>query len=291
MARANSRDDHERDRTPLGVSCENAHDHRGGAVTRSGRPGHIVLAVAIVIMIAADLFVVHARHVTAKPVTINQALERFRSHLHTASPAPSTVETGALPRPGVYTYATTGTEKIDLPGGSRMFPGTTTITVESSGCGVTEEWAPTSEHSESRQLCADAGTVRLASFTSRVAFFGFGNTETYRCGTDAVVYLTHHATGPKSSFRCTSGDSTAAETVTPKGIVRLRIGRRTVRTVRLSVRAALSGANAGTSDQNLWFTTGRGVLVRTAVHTDARQRGVDYHADYTLRLNDLHPQR
>src|SRR5438128_2612798 len=85
-------------------------------------------------------------------------------------------------------HCTTGEERVAVPGGNRSLPKTTTITVEANGCGESEEWDASTQHSETRTLCVQGDEVRLAGFESKVSFFGFGSDDTYACGTDAVVY-------------------------------------------------------------------------------------------------------
>ncbi|MBV9485196.1 MAG: hypothetical protein JO246_03995, partial [Frankiaceae bacterium] len=107
------------------------------------------LLLGIVAVAGLGAVVTIARHNTAKPVTVGQAIQRFRAH--TEAP----IDTSALPPPGVYSFRTSGDEEVGLPGGHRDLPNTTTITVAATGCGESEEWAASTQHSESRVLCAD----------------------------------------------------------------------------------------------------------------------------------------
>jgi hypothetical protein len=191
----------------------------------------------------------------------------------------------------VYSYATTGGEHIDAPGGNRPFPATTNITVETNGCGVTEKWDASTQHSETRQLCLHHGDVRLASFATTVKYLGFGSTNSYTCGSDAIVFSPDGKLGQASTVRCTSKDSTADLTVTPVRFQPLEVDGTSVRTLKVTVTSVLSGANQGHSSQQLWFTTDDSVLVKNTGTVDAKQGGVDYHEQYGLMLNHLTPSR
>lgn len=311
-------------------------------------------------MLVADVATIYVRHNDAKPVTVHDALNKYRSDVHhsptpaptpthipsdrtpqpvgptpsptatditttgpglptqppkhpvaprpssspapttthrthpTRAPSPSPTPTAAplsLPPPGVYAYSTTGSESIGVPGGSRSYPKTSTITVENAGCGVTEDWQPNNQHSETRQLCLHNGAVRLAGFSTRVAFFGVGSTETYSCGPDAIVYAPTMTLGKSTTFSCSSSDSTAKQTVTPVGFTHLTVDGTSVRVLHVTVASALSGANEGTSLQQLWLSTNHSVLVKNTGRIDATQGGVSYHERYSLDLQHLTPQQ
>jgi hypothetical protein len=316
----------------------------------------MTFGVAVVIVLIADGATLYVRHNDAKPVSVNDAVAKYRSDTHrTPTPAPSpTRDTAApkpptptptptsvatttvpvapppgttppttatrspsgasspshrshptqqptatptptaspltLPPPGVYSYTTTGSESIGVPGGSRSYPKTSTITVENAGCGVKEDWQPNNQHSETKRLCLHHGVVRLAGFSTRVAFFGVGSTQTYTCGRDAVVYSPDMAVGQSSTFSCSSTDSTARQTVTPRGFTRLTVNGTSVRVLHVTVASMLTGANHGTSQQELWLSTDHSVLVKNTGRIDATQRGVNYHERYTLQLQHLTPQ-
>jgi hypothetical protein len=191
----------------------------------------------------------------------------------------------------VYTYRTHGQERAAIPGGSRNLPDTTTITVEPAECGESEEWDASTEHSESRTLCVTGDSIRLASFTSRIAFYGFGNTDTYTCGTDAVVYSPDAEPGTATTFSCHGDNGTATETLTEVGYQHLTVGGTRVETLHVHVDATLTGDNKGHSSQDLWVTTDNSVLVRTKVSTDATGSGVHYTSAYRLDLTNLTPKR
>jgi hypothetical protein len=315
------------------------------------RSTKVGLLIGVIVVLSIDGVVAFARHNTAKPVSVDEAIQKFRSHtLQTTTPTPtpratptgfnnqpghpavpgasplsastpgavatnplstpsqapsatrhhrpgtSPAPTGtsrpvALPPTGVYSYRTSGEEEVGIPGGHRTLPATTTITVESTGCGESEEWDASTQHSETRVLCLDNGAVRLDSFTSKISFFGFGSTNTYDCGPDAVVYSPDTKLGEPLSFTCTSDNGAARQTLTEIGYRHIVVGGTRVRVLHVHVDTVLTGSNSGTSRQDLWVTTGTSIPVRTDVHTDATSEGAHYTSNYRLELTDLEPAR
>jgi hypothetical protein len=191
----------------------------------------------------------------------------------------------------VYAYETSGSESIGVPGGTRSYPKSSTITVENTGCGVMEDWQPNNQHSETRQLCLHRGSVRLASFSTYVAFFGVGSTESYTCGSDAVVYSPDMTIGQSTTFTCNSSDSATKQTVTPDGFEHLTVDGTSVRVLHITIASLLMGEDHGTSTQELWLTTDHCVLVKNTGQIDATQRNVNYHEKYSLSLQHLAPQQ
>lgn len=328
--------------------------------TRQLQRLRVTFGVAVVMVLIADGATIYVRHNDAKPVTVNDAVAKYRSDTHhtptptpthtqrepkpvkptpntsipatttvpvappptaagprsssvpsphhspthqaqpihtptsttTPSPTPTaTASPASLPPPGVYAYTTRGSESIGVPGGSRSYPNTSTITVENSGCGVLEDWQPNNQHSETRQLCLHDGAVLLAGFSTQIGFFGVSSSESYVCGPDAIVYSPDMTIGQSTTFTCDSPDSAAKQTVTPDGFEHLTVDGTSVRVLHVTVASVLTGQNHGTSMQELWLTTNHSVLVKNTGQIDATRRGVNYHEKYSLSLQHLTPQQ
>jgi len=114
------------------------------------------------------------------PIALDDAVARYGEEQATA--ASLVAGNGVLPEPGVYSYATTGSDGVDALGGaSHEYPATTTITVGVAGCGVAQRWDAAVERWDSFTTCADAGGVRLVAFTQFHQFFGTDDREDYEC--------------------------------------------------------------------------------------------------------------
>jgi hypothetical protein len=90
---------------------------------------------------------------------------------------------------GVYQYATSGSEHIDVLGGAtHHYPRVTTITVTQSGCGVALRWDVLKERREEWHLCGTPQGVELGARGVQLhMFFGRGDVEPFVC--DRVVVL------------------------------------------------------------------------------------------------------
>lgn len=104
-----------------------------------------------------------------------------------ASIVPSIAAVG-VPAPGVYAYAATGGESLDvLTGVERSYPAETPVVVEASTCGVVVSWTPLEQRAESFEVCADAGGLRIVRTTSTHEFFGQREVRSLEC--DAGAWL------------------------------------------------------------------------------------------------------
>jgi hypothetical protein len=203
----------------------------------------------------------------------------------TAQPAPT------LSEPGVYTYATTGSEQTSVPGTERSFPATTPVTVAAKGCGESVTWQPFDQHSETQVLCLTHGGVRLASYQTKISFFGTGSNEDFKCPANALVYPQGFRPGQTSSFTCVSSDSQLTQQLTAVGFATLHAGGVAVRTLHIHVTATLSGSESGSSSQDFWVATSNSLVIRNKGRVDATQDGVNYKEKFNLRLDSVRPQR
>lgn len=171
-----------------------------------------VVVVAIIIGAGAALALVVRQvwlHDTAREVSTDEAVQRFRDHvvatlpttLPTTSPAtvpvttvPTQAQAQALPEPGVYRYTTTGGEQVDTLGGAdHTYPVETTITVTREDCGVRLRWDVLRERHEEWRLCLGPDGVRLQTTgTSFHEFFRHGQLEQLVCARDAVLVPADH---------------------------------------------------------------------------------------------------
>lgn len=138
---------------------------------------------------------------SARVVGSDEAVERFRSQT-TAAPIGSTTSvvsssdsatpglpTVAVPEPGVYRYATDGSEQIDVLGGAtHPYPAETTITVSADGCGVLLRWDLLVERREEWRLCAASdGVVLQTTGAFYHEFFAHGSLEEMVCNQSVLL--------------------------------------------------------------------------------------------------------
>jgi hypothetical protein len=202
--------------------------------------GTLVLAAGVVLV--QRLVLRDSTHL----VGTDRALDAYRHQsTTTASPAATslaatstTLPPPRLPFDGVYEYATTGWEHIDVLGGStHKYPATTTLTVTSGGCAVVMHWVILAERVEDWELCPHHDGVLLGPNGLQThTFFGRGEENPSVCDGPILAVPrdpTHWRTEPEPR-RCTLRKSEPWDpTVQLLGSAYVRVGSSIVTTVHL----------------------------------------------------------
>ena len=93
---------------------------------------------------------------TAEPVSVEEAVTRFRTETEATPSARSPI------REGVYVYATDGFERTDAHRGHAPLPARSTITVAAHDCGVSLTWRVLRGRSTEWVYCVDPGWLGAA---------------------------------------------------------------------------------------------------------------------------------
>src|SRR5882672_2094083 len=170
---------------------------------------HILIAVGILILVIDGGILFARSRDSAAPVTAAAAVARFRGEARTpsvsstttstvattttsvrpvASPGRREVRPGAapgapsagprpaeplLPSEGVYVYATTGRENVDILGGTQHdYPSETTITVRHEGCGMRDRWDALQGRWDARHYCAAEQGLAIRDVIQHHEFYG-----------------------------------------------------------------------------------------------------------------------
>jgi hypothetical protein len=172
----------------------------------------VVVGVAVVVLVAAALV---ARAVwlrdSARSVDASEALDRYRNSTTSVVATSTDIATTeapvdlSLPAPGVYSYATNGSESVDLLGGAtHAYPARTTLTVTPSGCGVHLRWDLLAERREEWNLCiTERGIEYQVSSSQYHEFFGQGEENTVECDRTVVVWPIELTEGAVTEPLCT----------------------------------------------------------------------------------------
>lgn len=155
----------------------------------SSRPRWWVrLLVVLVVVVAAGGAVVWWLAKPPTPVSVTDALARFR----TAQPA-AAVHLGG-PASGVYVYATDGWEHISSANLTHHYPARTTVTVVDTACGLQIRWDALAGRSVRWDLCRTPNGWQLQHYVDAHKFLYVQDIHEYTCsGYPAVVCTT--ATG------------------------------------------------------------------------------------------------
>jgi hypothetical protein len=258
------------------------------------------------------------------PVSVDSAVERFRESLSThpreeiqavapgaqaSSPAEAVrarsavqrVATEAsdggrpLPAEGVYRYATTGGDEVDVLGGSRhAYPAETTITISHGGCGLVERWDALEERWDERESCRTPAGQTLKRMTAFHEFFGHADRRTLHCS--GYTYPAGFDPGSSWTTTCASDNTKATTTLTAVGWEDLEVDGVGVRTMHVNAKTTVHGEQEGTSERDVWGSADFGLVVRervtlTSYSTQPVFGRTRYHESYDLQLASLEPRR
>jgi hypothetical protein len=246
----------------------------------------LVGAVAVLAVAAAGAAVwAFALRDTAEPASVDEAVRRFREAAAGGeTPVP----------PGVYIYATTGSESISALGGTtHRYPRRSTITVTPAPCGMTLRWDVLTTRSDTITVCTDAEGQHLDGWVERHRFFGQDDTSGWRC--DATAWLPADAPGAELPYRCASGDTEQRGITSVLPARTVVVGGAPVDAVVVRVEASETGSSRGTLTQEraLEPVTGLPLEIEYTVSTknDSPIGDVGFQERYTLRLLTLEPRR
>lgn len=232
---------------------------------------------------------------TAEPAS--GAVARFRAQPAQARGLPPGLR-GRAPRPGVYAYATVGSEVSHVLGTRRhAYPRQTTMTVATTprGC-LRTRWDVLATRSDAILACPRPdGSWRLVTQSERHRFAGRLDQRTYVCTRASTWSPARLTTGARWSSRCATGGTTTIERGVVRGPRTLVLHGQSRRTVLLRARARLSGETAGTVTTLSWILPRtRLVLLRTVrerSRTDTPVGTVAYEESATVALSAPRPSR
>lgn len=264
-----------------------------------------VLAVLVVALVVVRTIILDD---SATSVDADSALENYRASTTSAGPtssAPATTDPPAdtipapipeLPAPGVYRYATLGTESVDALGGaSHAYPAETFLTVTAAGCGVHLRWDLLEERRDEWDLCADPRGVWLQPDTvDWHAFFGQGELVTTDC-VDPALIAPVAAPGatpmPPTPMTCTRRDGAWNHEWQVLGTETQTVDDITV----LTVHARLSIASTTETTVIDWWLTDSGLPVLMTSSKESSSETVAgtivYRETYSAQLASLDPMR
>jgi hypothetical protein len=194
----------------------------------------------------------------AKPVSVEDALRRFREN-----------DRSVKDLEGVYLYATTGGESLDVLGGARhRYPATTTLTALRIPCGLQLDWAALRGRTDSWTLCSTAAGVELRIADERHRFFGQSDRTTYACEGDVLVPAGSGAfptAGRPYGCRTRHGaERGVARTIGREAVT---VGGSSVVAVHARNVSTVSGVNHGAETVDWWLDAGTALPLRIVLQS------------------------
>jgi hypothetical protein len=246
----------------------------------------VVGATAALVLVGAGVAVwALALRDTVEPASVDEAVRRFREAAAGGkTPVP----------PGVYVYATTGSESISALGGTtHRYPRRSTITVTPAPCGMTLRWDVLTTRSDTVTVCTDGEGQRLGGWVERHRFFGQDDRSEWRC--EATAWLPAAAPGAELPYRCASSDTEQRGTTRVLRGRTVVVGGAPVDAVVVRVEAEETGSSRGelTQERVLEPVTGLPLEIeyRVATKNDSPIGDVGFQERYRLRLLSLEPRR
>ena len=220
------------------------------------------------------------------PASVGDAIAAYREQ-HDAGSSP-------IP-PGVYVYATDGSEQTDaLRGSTHTYPRTSTITVTGASCGVRLRWDVLEGRSTTWTACARAGEWTQRSRDERHRFFGVTEKTTYVC-TDTPFRPAGDRPGSTFTVSCSTGEAREQGLGRVMGRVAVDVGDTTVPAVHVRTTTSFSGGTTGRATYDFWLARGTGLPVRITMvsrTTNGSLIGdVHYRESVSLELTSLEPRR
>jgi len=235
-----------------------------------------------------------AARALAAPASARATTPHRRPAAGFGAPTP-TAPPVALPADGVYTYRTTGGERISFGGGHHDYPERTYASVKAQrGCVWRLEHTIIAEHTEERSFCTRSAMVALVTETVAITFFGHTDGGTYRCEPPLPFGDGARRAGSSLRVTCANGEERVDSTVRFLAPEAITVGDTVVRALRVTIDGVVSGRATGTSHSDVWVHPVTGMLLKLSrvVHSESEAFGttVSYDEEATFVLASLRPR-
>ncbi len=246
-----------------------------------------LLAVACLLAVAVLAWLNRPRDEPARS-TVDDAVRSFRAEADSATRGGEHGE----PAPGVYRYATRGSESVKTAviGTTHDYDGVSTIVLSAGRCGERERWQVLTGRWSEAEACESADGEASAKVTEFHEFFGTGQEDSLRCRSTPVS----GRPGARFSSFCESEDFSIANRSRVVGVERVSVGGETFDATHVETQSVFGGENSGTSRREEWRRRSDGLLLRRSVASEADTNaggGSHYSERYTLQLLSTKPQR
>lgn len=251
--------------------------------------GFLIAAFAAAVAILLWLNWPHDEPIKA---TVKDAVRSFREQ----APQSARPGEGEKPAPGVYRYATRGSESVaaDVFSTTHTYNGISTITVSSGNCGDIERWEVLRERWSEIEWCGDPSDAERWKVTELHEFYGTKEQDTFQCQGQSVGRPPFKETSTRLKNRCMSAGSLALGASQLKGFVSVAVGGEEYKAAYIVSQSVVKGDTTGTTNTAEWRRLSDGLLLRRRVSTDVLTNaggGAHYTENYMIELIDPHPQR
>jgi hypothetical protein len=251
-----------------------------------------VVAAVLVVLLAAGGFGYWWKFIRKdqSPVDVAEVKKQF------ASGNGGGAARAGEPAPGVYLYATEGTESVSALGGqTNTYPKTSTLTIVDTPCGVDARWDLLTGRYDLDTRCRAAnGTWSLTRTAVSDRFFNQTQVDTYTCA-HLVELTADPKPGDTTKGRCVNGDTFTDFVYDVLSLDQLTIGGSKVPTVHLRITFTQGGSRSGGGTEERWVQRGTNLVVkarRTESDDSPSPVGrVTYKQSYSIELRSMDPSR
>lgn len=240
-----------------------------------------IASLTLALVVGAGV-VAYRQACSSDPVSGDEALADFRRSGGRVGPSG--------PRPGVYTYAATGSER----GGTgpisitRDVPSQARLVVTPDGAGWYAELSYSKQHIEGARYEQTSDGIVITSRRTKVTFAGVGRDDRRSLEPPSRFLPAGASAGTRWSESYRTGDIAVAVTTRIERTEALDVGGSAVATMLIISDATTTGAHPGTRRERLWWSPDLALPVRWDV--DMEIRGTfGFSADTSLTLEAIEP--
>lgn len=246
-------------------------------------------ATGAVVLAALLLFRSWLTRDTTAPVSVAKVVKQYKGERTATTVLPAGAK---IPKAGVYTFATKGSEHVSLLGGStHSYPDQTTIAIRATDCGYQQTWTALDKRVEAWTYCALPDAIRPTQFHDIHNFYAHNDDRTYTCTGGAIPLK---ADGDPVTITCTKKGTTRVDHVKPVGAEKIDVGGTEVDTVHLRTSTRMSGSTVGTATYDDWLDATTGLPIRVVADVSNKSdtpigTKAPYTEKYELKLSSLTP--
>lgn len=244
-----------------------------------------VALVTVAALVVGGVAVWHRMNQVHK-VSVSAVVEKFRN----GQPSDKRAVV-AGPRPGVYVYATKGSEHVSAGNIGHTYPDKTTLTVTATGCGLALRWDALDERWMQWQLCRSPQGWRMRGYTDFHHFLYRSDRRDYACPAEPMMV----SSGGASMIRCTTDGVTASTRVRVMGHRVLTIDGVRVHATHVGIALSAHGKSVSHGHADLWLSDKRSLPLLMKVVNHGSQEALGTHVRYdenvVLRLTSMKPLR